>query len=279
MYLALLALTCSSGFFFKCAFKRTTWEGTSFSSMNILTVLTVNKLSSLFVIWCQRGDQWSPDMFLPKAWAQKRLFHRVGSTETLWGAQNSGWILLPCRSPTSVATCLSQPWSNIVAAIHQTELMGENNICSYVGTASFTWLKGSRIFSPKGDLSNRFTSPRIFLSFSGDKALRFACLSRFRLQGLLHSWQNRQFSTVQSCLFLQSGMPWQHRKVRGGPCLPASGSSSALPFCTSSRRSFGSTLFVEVASSFAKHKGSIYNPPSPWSMLFIVVYYTAQWRT
>ena len=227
--------------------------------MNILTVLTVNKLNSLW-FGANEAIHGVPTCFFSKAWAQKRLAHRVGS--------NRGWIL-PSRSPTSVATCLSQPWSNIVAAIHQTELMGENNICSYVGTASCTWLTGSRIFSPKGDLSNRFTSPRIFWSWSGDKALRFACLSRFRLPGLLHSWQNRQFSTVQSCLFLQSGMEWRHRKVF----------RSALPFCTSSRGSFGSTLFVEVASSFAKHKGSIYNSPSPWSMLFIVVYYTVQWRT
>ena len=108
--------------------------------MNILTVLTVNKLNSLW-FGANEAIHGVPTCFFPKAWAQKRLAHRVGS--------NRGWIL-PSRSPTSVATCLSQPWSNIVAAIHQTELMGENNICSYVGTASCTWLTGSRIFSPQG---------------------------------------------------------------------------------------------------------------------------------
>lgn len=59
--------------------------------MNILTVLTVNKLNSLFVIWCQRADQWSPDMFFPKAWAQKK----TGS---------------PCRIQSWVDPTLQEPY-------------------------------------------------------------------------------------------------------------------------------------------------------------------------
>ena len=118
--------------------------------------------------------------------------------------------------------------------------------------------EGFPFFCTQSYQSNRFTSPGIFWSFSGDKALRFACLSRFRFPGLLHSWQNGQFSTVQSCLFLQIAMEWRHRKVfrsfSSGPSLSASGISSALPFCTSPSGIFGSTLFVEVATAFAKHK-------------------------